>query len=286
MIPFGTGLEQLRWVVTHLAATGPALWGLVAIGVTTPWWDAPARRAAPFVGLFTLCSLLAVATGWRFTEHYFVLALPAAALLAGGAASAIGRWADRHTPGWAAIVRVAVPATAVLVSLARERVYLFVLPPTAVARATYGLNPFPEAVDIARRLRDRTRPDERIAVIGSEPQVYFYAGRRAATSYIYMYPLMEPHPFARRMQDEMIAQLERERPRFLVLVNVDSSWTRQPDSPLAIMEWATRATAADYHLVGLTEILPDGTTAHHWDAEAPTAPIRSRTYVLTFERNA
>ena len=63
-----------------------------------------------------------------------------------------------------------------------------------------------------------------MAVIGSEPEIYFYARRRAATGYIYMYPLMEPHPFARRMQEDMIAELEREAPRFMVLVNVDTSW--------------------------------------------------------------
>ena len=124
-----------------------------------------------------------------------------------------------------------------------------------------------------------------MAVIGSEPEIYFYAGRRAATSYIYMYPLMEPHPFARRMQEDMIAQLERERPRFLVLVNVDTSWSRRPDSSLAVMEWAERATATDYRLVGLTEILPDGTSVEHWDAAAQDVTPRSRTYVLVFERN-
>ena len=167
----------------------------------------------------------------------------------------------------------------------RERAYLFTLSPSAVARATYGLNPFPEAVGIARQLRERTRPGDRVAVIGSEPQIYFYAGRRAATSYIYMYPLMETHPFARRMQEDMIAQLERERPRFLVLVNVDTSWSRRPESSLAVMEWAERVTATDYRLVGLTEILPDGTSVEHWDAAAQDVTPRSRTYVLVFERN-
>ena len=35
-------------------------------------------------------------------------------------------------------------------------------------------------------------------------------GRRAATSYMYTYPMMEPQPFAVRMQEEMIAEIERD----------------------------------------------------------------------------
>jgi len=38
-------------------------------------------------------------------------------------------------------------------------------------------------------LRAHTAPTERIAVIGSEPQIYFFAQRHAATGYIYMYAL-------------------------------------------------------------------------------------------------
>ncbi len=286
MTPLGAGFAQLAHTLADLGGKAPALFLLAGLGLTTPWWDGPARRVAAFGGLFAVCSAAAVAAGFRFTEHYFVLALPAASLLVGAAVSAVGRRAYRRRPAIAGAVRVAVPVLAVAVSLARERAYLFSLPPPAVSRATYGLNPFPEAVEIARYLRERTRPDERVAVIGSEPEIYFYAGRSAATSYIYMYPLMEAHPFAHRMQADMIAQLERERPRYLVLVNVDTSWSRRPDSSLAVMEWAERTTAADYRLVGVTEILPDGTAVHHWDDAAPGAPLRSRTYVLVFERRA
>jgi 4-amino-4-deoxy-L-arabinose transferase-like glycosyltransferase len=284
MTPLGAGLAQLGRTMGDMVGAAPALWLLAAVGLTTPWWDGPARGAAGFVGLLAVCSAAAVSAGFRFSAHYFILALPAVGLLIGAAVSALGRLADTRRPAIATVVRAGLPAVAVAVTLVRERAYLFSLPPPAVARATYGLNPFPEAVEIARYLREHTRPDERVAVIGSEPQIYFYAGRGAATSYIYMYPLMEPNPFAHRMQAEMIAQLERARPRYLVLVNVDASWSRRPESSVAVMEWAERATAADYRLVGVTEILPDGSSAYHWDDAAPAALLRSRTYLLVYER--
>ena len=37
--------------------------------------------------------------------------------------------------------------------------------------------------------------------VRSEPQIYFYAGLRAAPGYIYMYPLMENQPYAADIMD-------------------------------------------------------------------------------------
>jgi hypothetical protein len=166
----------------------------------------------------------------------------------------------------------------------QERSYLFALPPVAVARAVYGMNPFAEAIEVARYLRERSTPADQIGVVGSEPEIYFYARRRAATSYMYTYPLMEPHPFARRMQEDMIAQLERARPRFLVLVNVDTSWSLRPDSATLLLDWAARAANEAYRQVGLVEITPGGPTTYRWDAAAQDAVPRAPAYVAVFER--
>ena len=59
------------------------------------------------------------------------------------------------------------------------------------------------------------RPDRRL---GSEPEIYFYADRKAATGYIYTYALMEPQRFASQMQAEMIKEVESAHPRYLVFV--------------------------------------------------------------------
>jgi len=46
-------------------------------------------------------------------------------------------------------------------------------------------------------------------VLGSEPQIYFYSGRRSATGYLYMYSLTEEQKYALRMQKEMIGEIEK-----------------------------------------------------------------------------
>ena len=60
------------------------------------------------------------------------------------------------------------------------------------------------AAIVAGYLRDHTNVGDRIAVLRSEPQIYFYSKRHSATGYIYTYGLMEPQSYARQMQEEMI----------------------------------------------------------------------------------
>jgi len=51
-----------------------------------------------------------------------------------------------------------------------------------------------------------------VAVIGSEPEIYFYAQRHSATGFIYTYSLMEEQRFALAMQKQMIREIEEAKP--------------------------------------------------------------------------
>ena len=73
-----------------------------------------------------------------------------------------------------------------------------------------------------------------MAVLGSEPELYFLSRRHSVTGYIYTYGMMEPQPFARRMQDEMIHDIETSQPGFIIFVDDRMSWFRYPDSDLRI----------------------------------------------------
>jgi len=108
-----------------------------------------------------------------------------------------------------------------------------------VSRTIYGANPFPESVRIAEYLRDHTEADDTIAVLGSEPQIYFYSKRHSATGYIYTYELMEPQSYARQMQEEMIQQIESARPKYLIWIGVPASWLQQATSEDLILAWET-----------------------------------------------
>jgi len=88
----------------------------------------------------------------------------------------------------------------------------------------YPESPFAESIRIAEYLRQHTSRSDTIAVLGSEPEIYFYSNRHSATGYVYAYGLMETSEVCSQMQEEMIREIERARPKFLVSVVMPDSW--------------------------------------------------------------
>ena len=249
-------------------------WVLAGVGLAALWiarWE-PVPRVV-ITGLFA-ASFLAICPGFYFREHYFVLMMPAVALLVG---AAVGSARQRAL---AAVVLIG----AIGLYAVRERHYLFSMTPRALSRTMYGTNPFVEAVDIAKYIAERSGPDDRIAVLGSEPEIYFYANRKAATGYIYTYALMEPQPFASKMQAEMIAEIETGRPRYLVYVRIEHSWVPTPVSDMTIVRWASDYVERCYDLVGVVDVYSEDASGVAWDDAAKTYKAQSENVIYTFRR--
>jgi hypothetical protein len=151
----------------------------------------------------------------------------------------------------------------------------FVLSPEQVCKAIYHTNPFSESLAIGRYLKEHTAPDARIAVLGSEPEILFYAHRHSATGYIYMYDLIAgPQPYAGDMQQEMMAQIKEARPEYLVLVKIPASWDLRPDfqraAGTAVMRWIPQFVKDYYEPVGLVIVKPE--SEFYWGKEEVNRP--------------
>jgi 4-amino-4-deoxy-L-arabinose transferase-like glycosyltransferase len=251
--PLSVGAGLLMRRLGELIGDSPVLWFLAAMGLFAPLLRTrlpadKAGRTARFSLLYAFLGLsfLATCPGFFFRPHYFILMLPAIALASGLGITVLAR---RLAPSLTGIVTAAVLVLAALVQFAVESPVYFSLTPNDVSRYIYGTNPFPESLRVAEHIRGDSSTDDRIAVLGSEPQIYFYSGRRSATGYIYTYALMERHEFALDMQKEMAAQIESARPAFIVLVGVPTSWLQRADSERHIFEWARDYLAAHYRKV-------------------------------------
>ena len=254
-VPPAQGARLLAETAASVAAPTWPLWVLAGAGALAPLWDEPARRHGRFTTLFLLASFLAICPGFYFREHYFVLLLPAAALLAAIGASALARaLAARLSPG------------------------------PGEARDTCGANPFPEAMEIARRIAGDSRPEDRVAILGSEPEIFFYAHRRSATGHIYMYGLMEEQPYARRMQQEAIREIEAQAPLYIVFVNVPQSWLGRPGSDTTILTWSRPYLEEHYRVAGVADIQSSDRTVYAWGEEALSYAPQSPFVVYLFKR--
>jgi hypothetical protein len=260
------------------------LWIMAGFGLISLLWNKKARDHVIFVVGFALFSLLAVCPGLYFRPHYFILLLPAAALLAGiGADCIYDFFASRLRVSSAKLKPVLLVLILLLHPVHKQRNYLFTMSPIAVSRSVYGLNPFPESLRIAGFIKDNSTADDRIAILGSEPQIYFYSRRHAATGHIYTYPLMGEYDFASELQEQMIREIEDAKPEFLIFVNIPTSWLRQPNSQMLILEWYKQHRKKYYRQVGVIDIF-QSRTVYCWGDKAAGYKPRSPLWIAVFQR--
>lgn len=84
--------------------------------------------------------------------------------------------------------------------------------PREMAGLIYPGNAFAEMPELGRRLAEVTRPEDRVFVFGSEPELLFYARRASATRYIFLFPLFGPYTDAREKQVATALEIQRARP--------------------------------------------------------------------------
>ena len=283
-ITFAQGMRTAADVCGQLFAAAPGVWIPGLAGVILLFYTPSLDRWRFFIFGFLFFSAAATYPGWR--GHYFIQMFPAIGLLVAIALHTARPLLERlKIPFPAQIILGLIFLVAVASPLLQWKDIYFTLTPPQASRAVYGTHPFPESVEIGRYLAEHCPSQERVAVLGSEPQIYFYSRRRAATAYISTYPLMEAQPYALSMQKEMIRQIENANPDYVVFVHVPGSWLQYSDSQTLIFDWFQKYQAQHLRLVGLVEIPTDGPSRYRWFEDNETNVRTTADFWLTiFER--
>jgi predicted phosphatase len=69
-----------------------------------------------------------------------------------------------------------------------------------------------------------------------------------------MYPLMEPHPHAGAMQQQLINEVSTAAPQDVVVVVTPLSWLQRRESPTQLHTWLDAWLDAQYDLVGVIDL--------------------------------
>jgi Dolichyl-phosphate-mannose-protein mannosyltransferase len=267
---------------------GSFLIGLVATAsLGLVWFDERLRGMRWQLLSFGFVSFLTTCPGFFFRVHYFLLAIPAVALLAGCAISIISHLWRKHWPSSLLVFwpQCTLALMLILIIYDNHRVW-FELTPEQTSRTIYGENPFPEAEAVAAFVRAHSPTNARIAILGSEPEIYFLSHRHSATGFIYTYALMEPQPFASQMQKQMIREIETNTPEFIVMVQFPVSWLKWDKSDQTIFKWWDDYKT-NYTVVGLTDEISRSETKYVWGAEAVShyGPTRGNSILIYQRKN-
>jgi hypothetical protein len=284
LVSFGQASQIFYYTIREVIVAGWPILLLAGIGLVAGLAHRRTRASTLFlIGLLSF-SALALCPGFYFRLHYFILVLPAVSLLAG---VAITRLSDLSANRSIALryIPILILGAALTWPILTEKKFFFEVSPADASRMIYPESPFAESARIGEFLRDHTTPSDTIAVLGSEPQIYFYSNRHSATGYIYTYSLMEAQKYAIQMQQQAIREIEHARPKFLVFVVMPDSWLQRPESERLIFTWANEYTAQNYTVAGFVNMAAPG-KADYYFGEVPQSVPQLGRYILIYERKS
>ena len=96
---------------------------------------------------------------------------------------------------------------------------------------------------------------------------------------------MEPQPFAIQMQDDMIGELERNAPAYVVRFPIVETLSLGAESPPRIFDWWSDYGPKHYRLVGIADIMEDGSSEYRWDQAAEAYRPHSLYHLEVYRRN-
>ena len=272
------GFESFKYTFAHIFSESYLFWILALAGLFLLVFNNRRKYGRLEIILFFAASFMAIVPGFYFREHYFIMLLPSVSILAVEGLFYLKNKIKLKN-------YTALPVTSVIIilwTIISNTSYYLSDSPELIVRKVYGSNPFNESIPIAEFIASRTNPNDRIQVLGSEPQIYFYSNRMAASGHIYMYGLMEPQKYSSIMQQELINDLARINPKYIVFCNIATSWLAGPNSDLHILKWSNDFLIKNYNIAGVVDIGEE--TVYKWMNDAIAYQPRSQNLIYIFER--
>lgn len=195
---------------------------LAAAGMMPAQSARPEQRNRRLVMVWLFFSFLGVSTGGFFREHYFIQIVPAVALLAAVGVHSLPVPGRMHR--WKPAAAYVVVLAALIYGVGVSPSYYLRGSPELKCRKLYGVNPFAGSKPAGQFINKHSNPEDTVFIFGSEPQILFYAQRKSATRYIFVYPLMGDEPGNPARRRAVVRSVAEQSPKFIVTVVLPTSF--------------------------------------------------------------
>ncbi|MBT3515551.1 MAG: hypothetical protein HN474_09580 [Nitrospina sp.] len=258
-------IEHFKILTPPIIKSSSQFFSFAFIGLLAPLWNSKLRPAMYFIILFLFISFFTMCISFYLRAHYFIYLFPAIALLTGvGFSSSYVLIKKLPLIKSNKLIIIGLILLFFSYSILSQKKFLFQTNPKFASRIIYGSNPFPESLIIADYVKEHSSPEDKIAILGSEPQILFYSNRMSASKHIFTYYLMGNHSYALTMQKEFINDVELTKPPILINVVIPTSWLYQKDSKSMLFHWLDDFVSKNYNLTGVVEIQDINTTKYFW----------------------
>jgi hypothetical protein len=171
--------------------------------------------------------------------------------------------------GWKFSLASIVLVIAVIQAMSNQLSYYFKDDHNSILLSVYGSNPFPETKVLGDFIASRSKPQDKLLVLGSEPELLVYSKLESPLRHIYTYSLLSDDTTAVQFQNELLNALKA-RPRFVALTNIPFSWlyreTARNKKFWEAMSYEVNRSGK-FRRIAACDLYSDN-TVYHWDKEA------------------
>ncbi len=214
--------------------------------------------------LLFLCSILTIFPGLRFFGHYWLQILPLTSVFFTGAWMGIQKLIENKT----SFGRFAATATGIVCFLLiafhinTNSGYYFNITAEPLMRAVYEKNPFLEAKQVGDYIKTIANKDDKIALVGAEPEMYLYTGLDAPTRHHYFAFMVQTDTIAVPKTIDWVKEFNTDlitkKPRFIAFFKYEISTSAVTNSAIGYFNKAfNEDIMPNYKVIGFAETKPD-----------------------------
>ena len=289
LITFSNGLEYLNYSFTSIYKDYKFFWIISFFGTATVFLTNLSFWKKMLIAGVNIAGFLTIVPGYHYYGHYFLQWIPAVSLCAAIFIFSVqdilkNKFKLKYGTTVLPLIFIILP---VITNLSAKSKYYFNPNQTQILREVYGINPFPESMVIADKLNTLMKPEDKLAVFGTEIQMYVYTNKKSPSRFAGSGALLEfPVAQSEDWQKEFIGDVEKAAPKYLVFFSHPISWMASSKSKNLIFPWFDKFSAANYRLIGYADMLGN-TTNYVWEPELDMAknPPTSKYKIFVFERN-
>ncbi|MDX1409315.1 MAG: hypothetical protein R3330_14310, partial [Saprospiraceae bacterium] len=253
----GTGIDQLIFFWQGISERHWFWIGLTASGLAAlPFVRGIGWRLKVFLIMFFVLSMLTIAPGRRFYGHYWLMCFPAWSLLAPGLIRLIrdvlGARKGTRRLVWVPVLLLIGGGAWHFAGLGE---YYFGSDLDMVMKQSYRDNYFPEHQVIGDFLNTQLQSGDQLIVMGSEPQIYLYTGRKSPTRHFYMTYTSKDLPEALRWEDEVIEAISTSKPKYIAFIYEPYSWMFKDNSRRKMYNWTHNLARARYETIAHMDLI-------------------------------
>jgi len=284
-VPFLNGVQNFKYFGQRVIDGYLLVWMIGLMGLFLMGFSKLEGHKKYLIGFYAFFSFLTIFPGFRFYGHYWLQFIPSLSLLVGVAIFSFKQLTT--VKGNRAVSNLIVIGIFMLVLIpvfVKEKDYYFSPDYNKILRDVYDVNPFPEAKVIGDYIKERTNEKDQIALIGSEPQIYYYTNRKAPSKHAYFSFLVKGNPRSFRMQKEFIKDVEKAKPKFLVFFDHPLSLFTEANADLTVFQWVKGFTKNYYQIVGIADFIAPNKTHYVWNEKVSQYIPKGKLRIVVFKR--